>query len=595
MTYEQASVFAILGGLLAAFVSGIWRYDVVAFAGLVLAIVLGVVPLDEAFLGFGHPAVVTVAAVLIISRALANSGAIDHLVQSITPTTGQTTLHVAALVGVAALLSAFMNNVGALALLLPVALQSAAKAGRPAALMLMPLSFGTILGGLATLIGTPPNIIVAAYRNKAIGEPFQMFDFTPVGGSVALVGVVFLAVAGWRLVPQERRARKAPEDLFEIESYVTELRVPRDSSAVGMSGREVEQGAGKDELRVIGLNRRKRNIFAAVRRETIRAGDVLFVQGAPTTIDKLTSSLGLKLVSGKPFERSLLRSDDVTLMEAVVQPGSRMEGRSAKELRLRRRHEVNFLALSRQGRPLHERLLSTRFRPGDVVLLQGEEERLANAVHWLGCLPLAGRGLQMGRRRQAVLTVIVFAVAIGAAGIGLVPLLLSLALAVLALVVLNAISPRQAYEAVDWPVIIVLGALIPIGEALERTGATALIATGLLDLAAGAPAVVLLVLIMAVTMTLSDILNNAATAVVMAPVAFGIAREMGASPDPFLMAVAIGASCAFLTPIGHQNNMLILGPGGYRFGDYWRVGLPLEALIVLVATPLILWVWPIYN
>ncbi|MCE2510781.1 MAG: SLC13 family permease [Alphaproteobacteria bacterium] len=590
--YEQISVFTILGGLLVAFVWGGWRYDVVAFAGLLVAVLAGVVPLEGAFAGLGHPAVVTVAAVLIISRALANSGAIDIVARSIAPTTGHTTLHVIALVAVAAVLSAFMNNVGALALLLPVALQSAAKAGRSPALVLMPLSFGSILGGLATLIGTPPNIIVAAYRGKVMGEPFQMFDFTPVGGSVALLGVLFLAVVGWRLVPKERRARKAPEDLFEIEGYVTELKVPKESKAVDMPVPEVEKAVGDFELIVVGLIRRKRNIFAAARRETVRAGDILIVEAVPAAIDKLVSSLGLKLVSGKPFERGLLRSGDATLIEAVVQPGTRMTNRSALDLRLRGRG-VNLVALSRQGRPMHERLLSTRFLPGDVVLLQGEEESLAEALGWLGCLPLAGRGLQMGKRHKAGLAVGIFTLAIGAAALNLLPLLLALALAVLAVVVFNLVSPREAYEAVDWPIIILLASLIPIGEALERTGGTALIAGGLLGLAGDMPAVVLLMLVMVVTMTLSDIMNNAATAVVMAPVAFGIAQAMGANPDAFLMAVAIGASCAFLTPIGHQNNMLVMGPGGYRFGDYWRMGLPLEALIVLIATPLILWVWPL--
>ncbi|MFQ5956018.1 MAG: SLC13 family permease [Kiloniellales bacterium] len=593
MTYEQAAVFLILGGLLPAFVWGIWRYDVVALAGLVVAVAAGVVPLEEAFSGFGHPAVVTVAAVLVISRGLANSGAIDYVVQRLEPATGNTTLHVASLAAVAAALSAFMNNVGALALMLPVAMQSAAKAGRSPALLLMPLSFASILGGLATLIGTPPNIIVAAYRGQASGQPFAMFDYTPVGGTLAVIGVLLLALAGWRLVPEERRARKAAEDLFEIEGYVTEVRVPRGSKAVGMQAQEVEEVMGDHELLVIGLVRRKRRMFTGLRREILKAGDVLIVEAVPAAIDKLVSDLELKLVAGEAFQPSLLRSDEVTLVEAVVQPRSRMEGRSARELRLRSRHGANLVAISRQGRPMHERLMSVRFRAGDVILLQGEEDRVSDALGWLGCLPLAGRGLHMGQRGRAGLAVGIFALAIAAAVTGLIPLLLALAAATLAMVVAGLVPPREVYEAVDWPVVILLGALIPVGQALETTGGTALIAGQLLDLAAGAPAALLLVLLMVVTMTLSDIMNNAATAVVMAPVGFGIAQAMGANPDPFLMAVAVGASCAFLTPIGHQNNMLIMGLGGYRFGDYWRIGLPLEALVVLVATPIILWVWPL--
>ncbi len=593
MSYDQIVVFAILGGLLVSFVWGFWRYDLVAFAGLLAAVALGVVPVDEAFLGFGHPAVITVAAVLIVSRGLANSGAIDRLVNTVAPAAGNTTTHVLALAGLAAVLSAFMNNVGALALLLPVALQSASAAGRSPATVLMPLSFGSILGGLMTLIGTPPNIIVATYRQGVTGESFGMFDFTPVGSVVAVLGIAFLALVGWRLIPRERSARKAPEDLFEIAGYVTEARVPKDCKAVGMGVREIEKTVGEDEFAVIGLVRGKRRIFAAARRETVEAGDVLIVEAEPDGIDKLVASLGVELVGGDAFESSGLRSDDVSLMEAVVTAKSRMVGRSARSLRLRSRHEVNLVAISRQGRPLHDRLMAIPFRGGDVVLLQGDTEALPDVVAALGCLPLARRGLQLGKRGHAGLAVGIFATAIGAAAIGLVPLLLALALAVTAIVALNIVPVREAYDAVDWPVIVLLGALIPVGGALESTGATGLIAAAILNIASGASPVTILVLLIVVTMTLSDIMNNAATAVVMAPVAYGLAQQLGVNPDAFLMGVAVGASCAFLTPIGHQNNMLVMGPGGYRFGDYWRMGLPLEVLIVAVATPLILWTWPL--
>ncbi|MHA1569151.1 MAG: SLC13 family permease [Alphaproteobacteria bacterium] len=594
MSYEQGVVFAILAGLLVAFVWGFWRHDLVAFVGLLAAVAFGVVPVDQAFAGFGHPAVITVAAVLIISKALANSGAIDHLAARLAPATGQTTTHVLALAGMAAVLSAFMNNVGALALLLPVALQSAAGAGRSPAVVLMPLSFGSILGGLMTLIGTPPNIIVATYRQGAVGEPFAMFDFLPVGGAIAGLGVAYLALVGWRLVPKERQAKKAPGDLFEIAGYVTEAGVPKGSKAVGMGVSEIEEAVGDgEELAVIGLVRGKRRIFAAARRETIEAGDVLIVEAEPDGIDKLVASLGVELAGGQEFQTSGLRSDDIALMEVVVTPKSRMEGRSARSLRLRSRHGVNLVAVSRQGRPLHDRLMSIPFSAGDVVLLQGDVDQLPDVVAALGCLPLAGRGLQLGKRGQMGLAVGVFACAIGAAAVGWVPLLLALALATAAVVALNIVPVREAYDAVDWPVIVLLGALIPVGGALEATGGTALIAAAILKVSSGASPMVILALLIVVTMTLSDVMNNAATAVVMAPVAFGLATQSGVNPDAFLMGVAVGASCAFLTPIGHQNNMLVMGPGGYRFGDYWRMGLPLEILIVAVATPLILWVWPL--
>jgi di/tricarboxylate transporter len=592
MTYEQTTIFAILAGILVLFVWGRWRHDVVAFLALLIAVVAGLVPFSEAFLGFGHPATVTVAMVLILSRALSNSGAVDFIAKHVALAAGRQSVHVASLASVAAALSAIMNNVGALALLMPVAVQSAEKRKRSPAAVLMPMSFGSILGGMVTLIGTPPNIIVATYREKVSGAPFQMFDFTPVGATVAIAGVVFIAFVGWRLIPRERRTKLAHQELFDLEGYVSELRVPEGSPAVGQTVRDLETVVDDAEVVVVGLTRTSRRMLGQGR-EQVQEGDVLIIEAGPEDMDKFVSKLRLELVGTEGATATLLRSDDVTLMEAVVAPRSRIEGRTAGALRLRGRHGVNLLAISRQGRPIRQRLRQLRLRAGDVLLLQGETERLPGVIASLGCLPLAERGIQIGRRRQAGLCVTVFAAAIVAAALGVVPIQIALALAAAAVVLLNIVPPREIYESVDWPVILLLGAMIPIGAAIETTGATRLIAGALLDLASGFAPVVVLALLMIATMTLSDIMNNAATAVVMAPIAVVMAGQIGVNADAFLMAVAVGASCAFLTPIGHQNNMLIMGPGGYRFGDYWRMGLPLEVLIVCLAVPMILWVWPL--
>ena len=593
MTFDQSASFVILAGALILFAWGRWRYDVVAFMALIAAMLLGLVPLGEAFLGFGHPATVTVALVLIIGRGLSNSGAIDILAEQVSPTTTNASLHVAGSGALAAALSALMNNVGALALLMPASVQSAQKAKLSPAVVLMPLSFATMLGGLVTLIGTPPNIIIATYRSGVTGTPFSMFDFTPVGAPVAAVGVLFVAFVGWRLIPPQRRARMLAEELFDIENYMTEARVPESSRAVGMTVRELNHETREIDAAVVGLIRMERRILGPLRQVPVQAEDLLLIEAGPEAMDKFAHLLGLELVGTGRTKASLLQSDDVSIIEAVVPPRSRIERRAVNELRLRTRYGVNLLAVSRQGRALRDRLRTVRFQQGDVLLLQGDTERLPEVIAELGCLPLAARGLQVGKRGQASLCVGLFAAAIAAAAAGFLPLQTALGLVALAMVLLRVIAPREIYDSVDWPVIVLLGALIPVGAALEATGSTQLIAAAILKSAAGASPVTALVLLMVVTIALSSVLNNAAAALVSAPIAAGIARELAASPDPFLMAVAIGASCAFITPIGHQNNALVMGPGGYHFGDYWRMGLPLEALIVMVAVPMILWVWPL--
>lgn len=579
-----------------------WRYDLVALSALLLSTVLGFVPSEEAFLGFGHPAVVTVAAVLIISRGLSNAGVVEMLTRYVKGATSfSPSLHVAVLSSLGGLISTVMNNVGALALLMPVAIQSSLEAKRSPAVVLMPLAFGTILGGMVTLIGTPPNIIVAHYRAEVAGEPFGMFDFTPVGGIMALVGILFVALVGWRLIPIARRSQNAPQDLFSIQEYLTEVEVPENSKAIGKSLSELELATEDSDALIIGLVRGDQSIRGAAWREHIQVGDVLVLEAGPQGINKFVSTLGLKLTGTQPKEEgqesekkpSAGKGGDM-LLEAVVPPDrSWLVGRMAGSLKLRSRFGINLLGASRQGTPYRGRLREFRFKAGDVLLLQGEKDRVLEVIGLLGCLPLAERGIQLVKPGQAWLAGGIFALALGSAMSGLASLPIALICAALGMVLFSIVPPRDVYQAVDWPVLVLLGAMIPIGQALERSGATTVLAQFLVGMMEEFPPVLLLGLIMVMTMTLSDVMNNAATAVVMAPLSVAVALNLGVSTDPFLMAVAIGASCAFLTPIGHQNNLLVMGPGGYRFGDYWRMGLPLELLILVVSLPLLVFMWPL--
>jgi len=592
MNFEQGTVFAILGLVMAMLIWGRWRYDLVAFGALLVALVVGVVPSEDAFSGFGHPATAVIAMVLIVSRGLANSGAVDLLAGVVTHWAKKLTSHILLLSGLGAVLSALMNNVGALALLMPVDVQAARKAKRSAALTLMPLSFATILGGMVTLIGTPPNIIIAAYRGDVLGSPYAMFDFTPVGGACALAGLFFVATIGWRLIPRDRTAA-ADGPGFDLEGYVAEASVPEGAPIIDKKVRDLDGVAAKHEIDIAGLVRGGKRLPGMARHATIRKSDLLVIEGGPEDIEKFIAAQKLEHAAVQGKKTALLKSEDVTITEVVVLPGSRITGRSAMSLRLKYRFGVHLLGVSRRGKPFRERLRKLTIEPGDVLLLQGNVNELPDVIKHMGCLPLAKRGLRRNHNRGMWLAVGSFAVAVALASTGVLYLPVALACAAAAMVAFKVVPLREVYEQVEWPVIVLLGSMIPLGAALESTGGTGLIADGILALTEGAPAVVVLGLLMVITMTLSDVMNNTATAVVTAPVAVDLARGLQADPDPFLMTVAVAASCAFLTPIGHKNNTLILGPGGYRFGDYWRMGLPLEILIIAVALPMILLVWPL--
>ncbi len=593
MTHDQATLFALICVVIVLLVWGRWRYDLVAFGALVVALILGAVPVEKAFSGFGHPATVIIALVLIISRGLSNAGVVEMVSEKLIDSGRRLTVHIGLMASVSGALSAIMNNVAALALLMPIDLRAASRAKRSPAITLMPLSFATILGGMITLIGTPPNIIIASFRQDAMGEPFGMFDFAPVGLACAVAGIAFVALLGWRLIPTARQEQNPTAQLFELSDYVAELKVREGSQVVDEFMAALDENAAEAEAEIIGLVRNGQRMPGFARRFKLQVDDVLVVQGGAEAIENLAGKLDLDPVDTERSGDNLAGDGEVELMEAVVQRGARAEGRSAASLNLLRGRGVALLGISRQGRSFRQRVRRLVMQGGDVLLLLGPRERLLDTVSWLGALPLAERGLQVIQRGKAWIAAGIFAAAIALASAGLVDLAIGLAAVTVLYALLNIVPVNQVYESIEWPVIVLLGSMIPIGEALADSGGTGLIAQALVDVSAGYPAVVALTLLMVVTMSLSDVINNTATAVIAAPIAIEAAQGLGANPDPFLMAVAVGSSCAFLTPIGHKNNTIIMGPGGYRFGDYWRMGLPLELLIIIVAIPMILLVWPL--
>jgi len=589
VTSDQIILFILLIAVFAGLIWGRWRYDVVAFVALLAALLTGIVPTGLAFSGFGHPATIIIALVLVVSRGLSNSGAIELLARFVVDSTRKLGTHIAVMSSLAAVLSAIMNNVAALALLMPIDIQAATKAKRSPSLSLMPLSFASILGGMITLIGTPPNIIVAEYRNDALGDAFHMFDFAPVGLACAAVGVAYVTLIGWRLLPKGRRDADSGKELFDLAGYIAELVVSDDSKVIGKRVSELDAEAEKSDVEILGLIREGRRMPGLARNVEIRAGDILVVEANPENIDAVLGSMGLEY-RGTGIEA--LEDEDLTLSELVVPESSRLRGRSTASLRLLYRYGVALVGVSREGRRFRDNVRQLEILPGDVLLLLGSEERLADVIGRLGLLPLKDRGQRVIQRDKAWLAVGLFAAAIAAASVGVVYLPIALGCVAAAYVLLNIVPVRSLYDSIEWPVIVLLGSMIPIGAALQATGGTALIAEGIVDVSAGLSPAVVLTLLIVVTMTLSDVMNNTATAVIAAPIAIEIAGLLGVNPDPFLMGVAVAASCAFLTPIGHKNNTLIMGPGGYRFGDYWRMGLPLEIIIIAVAVPMIMWVWP---
>ncbi|MEA5445034.1 SLC13 family permease [Gammaproteobacteria bacterium AB-CW1] len=588
---DHQIILILLLATLGLFIWGRWRYDLVAGMALLAAVLLGLVPAAEAFDGFAHPAVITVAAVLVISRALGSAGVVDLIAAQVTRIGDRVFLQTLALTVVVALCSAFMNNVGALALMLPVAIQIARTHGFPVSRLLMPLAFGSLLGGLTTLIGTPPNIIVATYRQTELGEAFGLFEFAPVGLVLMVAGIILVSLLPRWVLP-DRKGESSPDELFEIENYLLELTVEEDAKLVDEPVRALAEPLEKVDYTLVGIARGKRVISPVRPFERLRAGDVIMMEADPEELQGPADKLGLSLRGSGKLDRERLDSEELATMEAVVLPEAMMSGHTLRTLHLPQRFGVALLAVARQGERLRERLGRIRFRSGDVLLLQGEREALQEAASRLGCLPLADRELSVGAPRKLLTGLGLFALAIALVVSGLLPVQIALAGAALGMVLGNVLNLRQAYGAVDWPIIVLLGAMLPVGMAFDSSGAAGMLADGLVALSGQWPPVATLAVLMIVAMTLSDIINNAAAAVLLAPVAVAVANALVVSPDPFLMAVAVGASCAFLTPIGHQSNTLVMGPGGYRFTDYARLGLPLSLLVFALGLPMILLIWP---
>lgn len=591
MTLQQGLAFGLVGLTVAAFVWGRFRYDLVALGALLAGLAIGVVPARAAFDGFRNDVTVIIACALVVSAAFARSGIVEVALRRLLPLLKTERSQVPVLTAAVTLLSMATKNVGALAIMLPVARQLARKTGSSPSRLLMPMAFGAMIGGLVTLVGTAPNIIVSEVRQQLLGKPFGMYDFAPVGLILTACALLFLSF-GYRLLPRSRGAAPALDEALANTAYVTEVTVPE-----GWSLERMRIGAllakGEGDVTITGLLRSGRRRPTPHANTVVQPGDILLLEGQQQALDAFVTRTKLHLTR---TDRPIVMdepTDELRGVEAIVGPESPLIGQSAQMANLHAEHGINLIGVSRSGYRMTQHLRSVRFRPGDLVLLQGSERSVPGALEALGLLPLAEREVRLGGARRLYAPAIVLALAMVLVALQVVPVAIAFFGAAVTIVMIGGLRMREAYGALDGPLLVLIAALIPVSDAIRTTGGADLVATWLAVVFQGWPGLVVIGAVVLGAMVITPFLNNAATVLIVAPIGASLAGRLGFNPDPFLMAVAVGAACDFLTPIGHQCNTLVMAPGGYRFSDYPRLGAPLSLLVLLAAPPLIATFWPL--
>jgi len=589
VTGAQALSFAIVGGAVLMFAWGRYRYDLISVVALLIGIVSGDVKPKDAFGGFTSDVVIVIACALIASAAIQRSGVVESAIRPIVGRLRSAATQVPVLAAATALLSMLTKNVGALAILMPTAIRlgRSSEKSSPSAL-LMPMSFLSLLGGLVTLAGTSTNIIVSQVREQTLGHPFRMFDFAPVGLALTAVGLVFVSF-GWRMLPRDRQGRVGLGDVTDENAYSTEAEIPADWPESLPTIADLKLAV--DDVRVTGLIGADGKRRVALPDAKLVPGEVLMLTGDDAALGRVFARLPLHATRE---EREIEKEDqreELRSIEAVIQPESLLIGVSAARADLQERHGVKLLGVGRGEVRITERLRDVTLRAGDVLVLQAGEKALPEMMRALGLLPLAERMVRLGGRRRRYTPVLILAAAILLVAFNILPVAPAFFAAAVMMVVAGSLSMREAYSALEPEVLVLIGALTPLSEAVQHSGGTALVAQALTQHLQHAPALLILGALMVTAMACSPFLHNAPTVLVLGPIAAEVAHGLSLSPDAFLMAVATGAGCDFLTPVGHQCNTLVMGPGGYRFGDYWRLGLPLSIIVILLGTPLIALVW----
>jgi len=594
---DQLLVIGIILLALLLFVWSKWRYDIVALIALMLSILVGIITPENAFVGFSHPAIITVAAVLVVSRSLINVGAMDPFTKLVNQLNGGIHRKIMLLMGITAFFSCFMNNVGAPALTMPIALKVSKDNHYPVSSLLMPIAFASLLGGLVSEIGTPPNLIISMYRKDISGVSFGLFDFAPVGIILTVIGILFISVYGYKLIPH-RKSKTDTSMMFQVENYLSELVITENSKVIGLSVREFS-ALHQLDVNILSIIRNHVHIISPQGSDLIIVGDLLCVRIEPADLALLLEKTGVQLKGAKltsDESGKVLSASDHSLIEIVLRDDSPLIGHTAITSNLRNVYNVNLVAISRQGVRLRQRIAQIYFRTGDILLLHVANQNINTVVSSLRGLPLAERGIALNTAKAKMsrtISLLIFWGSIILTAFNFLPVQVSFLLAALLMILTKTISVKEVYESIEWPVIIMLGAMLQLGDALQSTGAADTMAAYLIQFKSILSPEIMVGILLLCTLILTNFINNAAAAVIMAPIGVSLAQGLGVSIDPMLMAVAIGASSAFMTPIGHQSNTLIMGPGGYHFKDYWHMGLPLSVLVLLIGTPMILLFWPL--
>ena len=591
MTFQQGLAFGLVGLTIGAFIWGRFRYDLVAVVALVAGLAIGIIPAEAAFDGFKNDVTVIIACALIVSAAFARSGVIELAMRRVMPLLKTERSQVPVLTGAVTLLSMATKNVGALAIMMPVALQVARQTKSSPSRLLMPMAFGAMAGGMVTLVGTAPNIIVAEVRQGIVGEPFAMFDYAPVGLALTLVALAFLAF-GYRLLPRDRQGATSMSAALAANAYATEVRAP-EGWAPGSMTVSALAALGDGEVKIMALIRSGKRRLSPRGNVVVKAGDALLIEGEQQALEGFVSRAQMNLIRDDRPVPIATASEEIAIVEAVIGRNSPLQGQSVRSSDLYGQHGINLLGVSRSGFQLTQHLRTAKLAPGDIILLQGAEQALPVALRALDLLPLAERQVQLGSVRRRFMPAVVLACAMTLVGLGLVPVAVAFFGAAVVIVALGGLKMREAYAALDGPLLVLIAALIPVSDAIQSTGGSDLIAGLLRHVFTGLPGVVAITGVMLASMAVTPFLNNAATVLIVAPIGATLAKQLGYNPDPFLMAVAVGAACDFLTPIGHQCNTLVMGPGGYKFSDYPRLGAPLSALVLVTGPSLILLFWPL--
>ncbi len=585
---EQLIISSLFIVLIILFIWGKLRYDAVSLIMLALFVIFGFIEPNKAFVGLGHPAVVTVALVLLISKGLEKSGFISFVGVFFQKIIKSEIQFIIILCFIAAFLSSFMNNIGAMAMLLPITLAICQKMNWNPSKFLMPLAFASILGGMNTKIGTPPNIIISEIRGDYLSSDFDFFDFAFIGLPVSIIGVLFIVFIGWKFIPL-RAMNSQGNPLIKLDDYLVEMTIDENSPLIDKRAYDFRQMLDVDTSLMGHIN--ENNIKAEIHgNQKLIRGQILILKINPDYIAEIQEQFGLTINTDSDI------SDDSDLggIEAIIIPKSRLIGRRYNYFKRLIGGSLSLLGLWRKGLKFRFRLSNETFQSGDVLLLanRAEKNKIGERLELAGLMPLWQREFDIFKdTSKTFLALGIFITSLFMIIFNILPIIVAFLLCVLAFASIKLLNGDSIYRHIDWPVVVLLAAMIPIGNTLTEYGISSSVASSLASLSDFVDLIWILVILMIITMFLSDIINNAATAVIMAPIAANIALEMGASIDAFLMTVTIGASCAFLSPIGHQCNTLVMGPGNYKFGDYWKLGLPLEIIIVCVSVPVIYFFW----